>query len=287
MRVLLAIDGSPQSIQAVESLAHFGPLEEVTLVHATTLPDLDHPMISPETRDSVIKEVEEQLRKEGEAILDRAAAALPHLSCKVHRIHQVGPPSAVILESAQSAHADLIIMGARGLGPIKELVLGSVTHRVLLHAECSTLVMKSSMSPLRHILVPVEGDEDTQKILQLLSGIPFREPVHITVMTVWPEPRLPWPVTLGQSKLLEERAVEHAQAMVEEVVSRLKEREFDASSIVGLGDPAFTILEQARSLTPDLIMVSSHGRKGVSRFLLGSVSHTLVHQASCPVLVVR
>jgi len=176
MRVLLAIDGSPQSIQAVESLAHFGPLEEVTLVHATTLPDLDHPMISPETRDSVIKEVEEQLRKEGEAILDRAAAALPHLSCKVHRIHQVGPPSAVILESAQSAHADLIIMGARGLGPIKELVLGSVTHRVLLHAECSTLVMKSSMSPLRHILVPVEGDEDTQKILQLLSGIPSESP---------------------------------------------------------------------------------------------------------------
>jgi len=106
-------------------------------------------------------------------------------------------------------------------------------------------------------------------------------------MTVWPEPRLPWPVTLGQSKLLEERAVEHAQAMVEEVVSRLKEREFDASSIVGLGDPAFTILEQARSLTPNLIMVSSHGRKGASRFLLGSVSHTLVHQASCPVLVVR
>ena len=47
MKALVAIDGSTHSSYTVQALAHFGPLEEVTLVHALPLPDLDHPMITP------------------------------------------------------------------------------------------------------------------------------------------------------------------------------------------------------------------------------------------------
>lgn len=287
MRILLAIDGSPQSTQAVQTLAHFGPSAEVTLVHAMALPNLDHPMIPPEKRDEVLKEIEGELRTEGEAFLDRSAAALPADLRTVHRIHEIGFPSHVILETAQSARPDLIVLGARGLGPIKELVLGSVSHRVVLHAPCSTLVIKSPVPTLRHILVPVEGQEDADRILTVLLTIPFRESINITVMTVWAQPRLPWPITLGQSSQLEERALYHAQEMVDKIVAQLEEKHYRASSTVGLGDPAYAILEQARALHPDLIAVGSHGRKGITRFLLGSVSHTLVHQARCPVLVVR
>ena len=60
MKVLLAIDGSTQSFSTVQALAHFGPLEEVTLLHTIPLPDLDHPMISPEMLDQGIKEMEEE-----------------------------------------------------------------------------------------------------------------------------------------------------------------------------------------------------------------------------------
>ena len=287
MKVLLAIDGSTQSTSSVQALAHFGPWEEVTLVHALPLPDLDHPMITPEMRDRAIKEMEDELRPKGEALLNEIQESLPSGIGTVHRVHQIGSPSMVILETAKSAHPDLILIGARGLGPIKELVLGSVSHRVLLHAPCSILIMKTPLTALQHILVPIEGKEDGEKIIQFLSSLPFRTFPRISVMTVWPQPQLPWPVTLGQSRLLEERALDHARELAEDVAQQAKEKGFTSHASVGLGQPAFAILEQAKAMKPDLLVVGSHGRRGISRFLLGSVSHTLVHQAPYPVLVVR
>lgn len=287
MKVLLAIDGSPQSSATVQALAHFGPLKEVTLVHALPLPDLDHPMISPEMRDQAMKEMEDTLRPKGEALLDETQAALPKNIETIHRVHQIGSPSSVILDTAQSARPDLIMIGARGLGPIKELLLGSVSHRVLLHAPCSTFIMKNQLATLQHILLPIEGREDGERIIQYLLSLPFLTLPRITVMTVWPQPQLPWPVTLGQSKLLEERALDHARDLAEEVAQLAKEKNFTSHATVGLGDPAFAILEQAKMLKPDMLIVGSHGRRGISRFLLGSVSHSLVHQAPYPVLVVR
>lgn len=287
MKVLLAIDGSTQSFSTVQALAHFGPLEEVTLVHTLPLPDLDHPMISPEMRDRAIKEIEADLRPKGEALLDQIQESLPPGIGTVHRVHEIGSPSSVILDSAKSAQPDLIMMGARGLGPIKELVLGSVSHRVALHAACSTLIMNNPLPILQHILVPIEGREDGEKIIQYLASLPFISRPRISVMSVWPQPRLPWPVTLGQSKLLEERALEHDREMTEEIAQLAKDKQFASQAMVGLGDPAYAILEQAKMLKPDLIVVGSHGRRGLSRFLLGSVSHSLVHQSPYPILVVR
>ncbi len=287
MKILVAIDGSTQSSYTVQALAHFGPLSEVTLVHALPLPDLDHPMIPPEMRDQAIKEVEDQRRPEGEALLDKTVASLPSGIGTVHRIHQTGSPSTVILDTAESAKPDLILIGARGLGPIKELVLGSVSHRVLLHAPCSTLIMKTPLAALQHILIPIEGMEDAERLLSFLFSMSFPAPPRITVMSVWPQPQFPWPMPLGQNKLLEERGLDHAREMAEEVATRAKDKNFTSQATVGLGDPAFAILEQAKLLKPDLIMVGSHGWKGMLRFLLGSVSHTLVHQSPYPVLVVR
>ena len=287
MRVLLAIDGSIPLSRTVQPLTHFESLDEVTVVHALHLPNLDSPMMPPELRDQALQDVEEKLRAEGERLLDETIATLPQGIGQVHRIHQIGDPSSVILETAQSTQSDLIVIGARGLGPIKELFLGSVSHRILLHAPCSTLVVRNPLPNLKHILIPVEGEEDAGKILRLLFRLRFKLPVHVTVMTVWPQPQLPFPTTLGQFKVLEEHNLDHAHETAERIARQLTQKNFTASATVGLGEPAFAILEQTKALQPDLLIASSHGKSGFSRFLLGSVSHTLVHQASCPVLIVR
>lgn len=287
MRILIAIDGSPQSLYAIQALAHFRPLDEITLVHALHLPNLDHPMITPEMRDQAIQEMENTLRPKGEALLEQLQSKLPKGVGTVTRIHQIGFPAMVILDTAKSVEPDLIMMGSRGLGPVKELVLGSVSHRVLLHAPCSTLTVKNPLPTLQHVLMPIEGKEDAEYLLHYLFSLPFATRPRISVMSVWPQPQLPWPETLSQSKLLEEHALVHARDMAEEVAQQAEAKHFSSQAIVGLGDPAFAILEQAKILKPDLIMVGSHGRRGLSGFLLGSVSHSLVHQATAPVLVVR
>jgi nucleotide-binding universal stress UspA family protein len=287
MRIVVGVDGSPCSTSSVQALAHFTPPEELTLVHALHLPDFSYPMITPELRTEAQIAVEALLRQEGEAILDEAQTHLPADSPHVHRVHQIGHPVDVIIETARTALSNLIMLGARGLGPVKELILGSISHRVMMHAPCSTMIIKAPLTQLRKILLPIEGREDAEAALQFLALQPFRPPVEVEVFAVWPQPRLAWPTTVGQSDLLEIQAIEEARERMKSLTDRLIQMNVLCQANVGIGDPAFAILEQAKASQSDLIMMGTHGRGGLSRFLMGSVSHAVLHQASCAILIVR
>ncbi|MDH5429237.1 MAG: universal stress protein [Nitrospirota bacterium] len=287
MKIIVAIDGSPSSRHALQALAHLAPPEEFVLVHAIAIPDFNYAMISPDLRTEIQAEMEAKLRKEGEGILSQAREKLPSDFPQVQKIHQIGHPVDVILETARSSKSHLIILGARGLGAFKELVLGSTSHRVLMHAPCSTMVIKEPVPRLKKILLPVEGEEDIAIALQFLARQPFREPVDIDVIAVWPQPQLAWPITLGQTKLLEMNAIEAAQDRMTSVTDRLTRMNYSSQTKVGMGDPAFAILEQAKASEADMILMGTHGRGGLARFLIGSVSNSVLHQADCPVLIVR
>ena len=287
MKITIAVDGSAYSRHAIQTLAHLAPPEELVLVHAIHIPDFNYAMISPDLRAEVHADMEAKLRKEGEGILTQAKEELPSDFSQVQVIHQIGHPVDVILETALSSQSHLIILGARGLGQVKELVLGSTSHRVLMHAPCSAMVIKEPVPRLKKILLPIEGKDDISIALQFLELKPFREAVEIDVIAVWPQPQLAWPVTVGQSKLLELRAIEEAQDRMKSVTDKLTRMNYSAEAKVGMGDPAFAILEQAKASQADLILMGTHGRGGLARFLIGSVSHSVLHQADCPVLIVR
>ena len=82
-------------------------------------------------------------------------------------------------------------------------------------------------------------------------------------------------------------AIEEAQDRMKSITEKLIRMNYTADAKVGMGDPAFAILEQAHASQADLIVMGTHGRGGLSRFLMGSVSHSVLHQAACPVLIVR
>ncbi len=287
MKIVVAVDGSPNSKHAVQALAHLTPPEELVLVHALHLPDFNYALISPELRAEAQANMETKLRKEGEGILAQTLDQVPSDFPQAQTIHQVGHPVNVILETVRSSKSHLILLGARGLGQVKELVLGSVSHRILLHASCSTMIIKEPVARIKKVLLPVEGEEDITAALQFLALQPFREPVGVDVFAVWPQPQLAWPGTLGQSKLLEMHAIEEAQDRMKSVTEKLLRMNYTAEAKVGMGDPAFAILEQAHASQADLIVMGTHGRGGLARFLMGSVSHSVLHHANCPVLIVR
>ena len=287
MKITIAVDGSTSSKHAVHALAHLTPPEEIDLVHAINIPDFNYAMITPELRAEVQADMESKLRKEGEGILAQAQEDLPSDFPQAKEVHQMGHPVEVIVETARSSKSHLIILGARGLGSFKEVVLGSTSHRVLMHAPCSTMIIKEPVPRLKKILLPVEGEEDIKTALQFLELKPFRETVNIDVVAVWPQPQLLWPVTLGQSKLLELHAIEEAQERMKSVTDRLTRMNYSSEAKVGMGDPAFAIVEQAKISQADLILMGTHGRGGLTRFLMGSVSHSVLHQAHCPVIIVR
>jgi nucleotide-binding universal stress UspA family protein len=287
MRIVVAVDGSFSSTLSVQALAHFTPPEKLTLVHALNLPDFSYPLITPELRAEAQQEIHGKIRKDGEKILLDAQKHLPARFSNVQRVIQIGHPVDVIVETTRSAHAHLIMVGARGLGPVKELILGSVSHRVLMHAPCSTMIIKAPLSQIRKILLPVEGQEDADAAIQFLALQPFLQPVEIEVFAVWPQPQLPWPTTVEQSGSLETQAIEEARERMKSITDRLLQLNVRCQTHIGIGDPAYGILEQAKTSQSDLIMMGTHGRGGFSRLLMGSVSHSVLHQTSCPVIIVR
>ncbi|MDR4493887.1 MAG: universal stress protein [Nitrospirales bacterium] len=287
MKIIIAIDGSSFSTFALHTLAHFAPPEECILVHALALPDLNYPLITPNVREEAQRTITAQLRGEGEELLKQAERLVPSDFSKVEKIHQIGHPVDVILETARSSHANLILVGARGLGQIQELILGSISHRIVLHAPCPTLVVKTPSTQIQKILLPIEGEEDAGMAVQFLELRPFRHAVDIQVFSVWPQPQLAWPTTVGLSKMMEVQALENAQAKLEGVTQRLLKMNYSCHSQVGIGNPASAILDQAKAFQPDLIMMGTHSRGGLSRFLMGSVSHALLHQTDYPILLVR
>ncbi len=80
---------------------------------------------------------------------------------------------------------------------------------------------------------------------------------------------------------------EHAKALVAKVAERLRDSGLNATSILKEGDPKLRIIDLAKEWHADLIVLGSHGRKGLNRFLMGSVSEAVARHAPCSVQIVR
>jgi len=86
---------------------------------------------------------------------------------------------------------------------------------------------------------------------------------------------------------IEEDRKKEAQKLLAQAVRQLREAGFRASEVLQRGNPKVKIIDHAKEWRADLIVVGSHGWRGFSRFLMGSVSETVVRHARCSVEVVR
>ena len=175
-------------------------------------------------------------------------------------------------------------MGARGLGPIKERLLGSVSHRILTLAPCATLVVNGPVKAMKQILLPLQGLSDAEAAIRFLQLKPFHDPVEVTLLTVLPSTQPPWPGAVAAAENLEEQALQSARDYIDGVAERLRVQGYQARGIAVLGTPAVVILQEAVKLRADLILMGTRGRQGITRFVLGSVSHAVLHKMPCPVL---
>jgi len=287
MRVLLAVDGSEHSNQASEVIRELASVNSLTVLHVIDLPRLTYPMLGPEIAKDLAMTVEQAMRNDGEQVLQHTISSLSSHTPHVNTRLEEGTPAEMILSVAQEIKADLVILGVRGLGQIQELVLGSVSHRVLTHAPCPVLLVKASMRETKKILLPLQDFDDVQRVKPFLTKHPFHEGVGITAFTVVSIPRsfLRAGVSASDSKI--QRALESAETFLDDAVTQLNTFPYSVTGVVGMGEPAATILEQESETKPDLIMMGNNHLLAVSQFLLGSVSHTVLHHSNCSVMLIR
>jgi nucleotide-binding universal stress UspA family protein len=144
MRVVVGTDGSPHADRAVLWVARwghtFGGLD-VTLINVGHVPHA--PAVGPGVhRLADFRIIAERLEHEGQDILTHAARAFAEHATHVTTEYRTGDPSEEILKLAREIHADLIVLGRRGLGRIGGLVLGSVSERVLHGAHCAVVIAR-------------------------------------------------------------------------------------------------------------------------------------------------
>ena len=282
MKTLLAVDGSENSYEAVHALKYFARAEQLTLLHAWNFPRPACPMILPKVAEESYKALEQGMREDGERLLDRIQSLLPMHAGPSTKHLGFGPPTEVIQSMAEEQKADLIVMGARGLGPIKERLVGSVSHRILTLAPCATLIVNGPVKAMKQILLPLQGSFDAEAAIRFLQLKPFHDAIEITLLTVLPETTPPWPgdaAAAAAAEILEKQA-----DYIDGVAERLRAIGYQAHGVAVVGTPSTMILQEATTLRSDLILMGTRGRQGITRFVLGSVSHAVLHQMPCPVL---
>jgi nucleotide-binding universal stress UspA family protein len=285
MRIAIGVDWSDQAFTAVTQTFQLYHPTDVTLVHGVNLGFFELPLVAETANLHGYNDFRNAMVDAGRQLLDRTTAMIPSDVKTVRKINEIGSPAQVILDSAQMVSADLVVVGARGRSRIAETVLGSVSHRVLSHASRPTLIVKGVAHPIQHVLVAVEGRDDAALILQWLTRHRFATPVELCVLNVVVPIGLDSPYNVLGARAWWEGAESSAEEFVKETAAKLLDSQYTVSTKVAVGNPAAVVEEHANSA--DLVVVASHGRKGLDRFLLGSVSHAIVHHVTCPVLVVR
>jgi nucleotide-binding universal stress UspA family protein len=143
-----------------------------------------------------------------------------------------------------------------------------------------------------NILVALDDSQCSQAATELLTAQVRTEGTHVRLLHVVE----PFPVALAEaagawrySDVLLAKSEEHTRAeeLLEQAAHKLRTVGFVVTSAVEDGDVRSVILDDAQRWHADLIVVGSHGRKGLARFLMGSVSDAVAHHAPCSVEIVR
>ena len=105
----------------------------------------------------------------------------------------------------------------------------------------------------------------------------------MTLLTVLPSTEPPLPACSAAAAAAAEIQEKQA-ANIESVAERLRALGYQAQGVAVAGVPAAMILQEATTRRSDLILMGTKGRQGITRFVLGSVSHAVLHKTPCPVL---
>jgi nucleotide-binding universal stress UspA family protein len=202
-----------------------------------------------------------------------------------------------ILDAAAAWPADLVVMGTHGRSGLEQLLLGSVTERVLRRATCPVLTVGHVLPQLRkgplfrRILCAADLTGSSERTLEAALSLATENDARITLLHVIAS--LPGEADAHASLVLPEIAplrmtlTELAHAQLKKAVPDAARQFCEVSERVETGTPWSEILRAASELDADLIVMGAHTHGAVGRMLFGSTASQIVRRAGCPVLVVR
>ena len=208
-----------------------------------------------------------------------------------------------ILDAVEELSVDLVVMGTHGRGLVGRAVLGSVTTKVVRLSPRPVLAVRWPGARIRtpwgkvlvgpvprpggpgfsRILVPLDGSALAEGILAQVRELGGPLGATLTLVRVVERPTYPMlDVSAAQA-----REAEEAVRYLDRVKAGLEAEGFRVQTEALLGDPATAILDHVAKAEADAIAMSTHGRSGLGRWLLGSVAEKVLSGSEVPVLLYR
>jgi nucleotide-binding universal stress UspA family protein len=289
MKVLLAMDSSAASQAALDDISA-RPWPAGTSLEVLNVVEPAHLWTVSETAESVLGGSRE--------LVERAKDQLHSRGLEAVGVSSSGDPKAVILDHAKSIGADFVVVGSHGGSVVARFLLGNVAAAVVRYAPCSVEVVRSPVlgNNARKILLATDGSASSEAAARSIAARPWPGGTEIRVLSVveFYVPTIqalfePPFVKSEELETLRGEAMKHAQdaiAGAEAILTAAKLSVSESVSIL-LDGPKRAILKDAKEWGTDLIVVGSHGRRGIDRFVMGSVSEGVATHAECSVEVIR
>lgn len=286
-RVVTGVDfHEPSWEAALWAMRYFAPDAEHELIHVLDLPDLPAPLRAfsrklEETRLTA----RSSARKRLEELRDLGSC--PNVGLHV----EGGRPAPEILRLAGEVEADVIVVGEQGPTHGMGALLGSTAERVLADSQVPVLVARKVLdSAPRTLLVAIDSSEAAGPVLDWTAALLDRFDARATLINVVDRllltDELAGMPDAGALRSLESDA---ARAMREWLDERIRESGLPGDRVetmIGIGDPSYEIIAQARRAGADLVVLGSRGGSVARTALIGRIVNKVVRSAPTSVLVV-
>jgi nucleotide-binding universal stress UspA family protein len=276
IRILVPVDGSEEASAALPYAAALAT-PEMEIVLLTVVPsatDADAARASLET-------AAQRMRVAGQSVRTEVAT---------------GNPARRIVDTAVELRAEMIVMASHGRGAVGRLIYGSVADRVGRESPVPVMVVRTKqLAPgpvgITRLVVPLDGSSRAESALPVATTISRRLGTPISlVRVVDPADVMPPAVGVGETIPFEiydeaEKEIEQeARHYLDTMAQKLREQGLPVTISLLMGSPASSI-EEATHLG-DVVVLSSHERTRVMRWLLGSVAEKLTREDESPVILV-
>ncbi len=186
--------------------------------------------------------------------------------------------------------ADMLVLGARGLSPLRDVFVGTTAEKLLYKCKRPVLVSKRPpRGPYQRVIVPVDLSPHSAAALRMAAWIAPQ--AYITIIHAFDVPfegKL-WLAGVADAEIQRYRALarEQAQDKIEALMRGLGDSSLRLHQMVEHGDAARIILEQEEEMNPDLVVIGKRGQSIMGEMLMGSVARHVLSNARCDVLVVN
>ncbi|MFY4813296.1 universal stress protein [Haloarcula sp. AONF1] len=277
-RILVPTDGSPGSERAFEAAATLARTHDAT-VHVLSVVD-EHGPTDDWDYDG---------DSPAAAFIESQADHVDTEDLSVTAAVREGVVHDAVLDYGDEIDIDLIVMGTHGRTGVRRFLLGSVTEKVVRLADVPVLSVKADAEPgtvsFDDILLPTDGSSGAEAAIEPAGALASVTDATVHLVSVVDTRSLG--VDVGSSVIVDELESVATDA-VENTSDRLSEMGVETvETAIAHGVPYRAIRDAIEEADADLVVIGTHGRTGIDRYLLGSVAEKLVRTSPVPVMTVR